>query len=101
MTLSDFLTLSETNKKNEVERAKLLCYYHYKETGETTFSMTLISELLQQSGFNSPNKSRLKDNLLKGRSRSFLLSKDKRELYFIPVVLQQLEKDFGSKWKNK
>jgi len=101
MTLSDFIDLTDINEKSEAERAKLLCFYHYKETGELLFSMTLISELLQKCSFSAPNKSRLKNNLTKGRTRSFLLSKEKSEqLYFIPVILEQLDKEFGAKWVN-
>lgn len=101
MKISDFIVVSELINKNEAERARLLCFYHHKETGESFFSMSLISDLFLKSGFSAPNKSRLKNNLIKGRTRSFLLSKEKADqLYFVPVILEQLEKEFGSKWKN-
>lgn len=100
MTLSDFIALTELNKKSEAERAKLLCFYHYKETSEEYFSMSLISELIQQCNFCAPNKSRLRTNLIKGKTRSFLVSKGKNGLYFVPVVLQQLETELGSNWEN-
>ena len=101
MKIYEFVELTELNKKPENERAKLLCFYHLKETGEELFSMALISTLLQQSGFLAPNKSRLKTNLTKGRNHPFLLQKDKSEqLCFVPIVLQQLENEFGIKWNN-
>lgn len=101
MNLHEFVELTELNKKPEIERAKLLCFYHFKETSEDSFSMKLISELMQQSGFLAPNKSRLKANLIKGRNRAFLLQKGNSErLCFVSIVLQHLENELGTKWKN-
>lgn len=63
MQILDFIEKTDLSKQNECEKAKLLCFYHYKETGTTVFSMTLISELMINSGYNAPNTSRLKDKL--------------------------------------
>lgn len=60
MKLLDFIDLVNLNKRSETERAKLLCFYHYKETGECQFTMTIISNLMQQYGDNAPNALRLK-----------------------------------------
>lgn len=91
----------ELSSKNEAERAKLLCFYHYKETADTTFSLTTISTLMESCGFSRPNISRLKDNLIKGKNKAFLLSKaDKGKLQFIPAVLQSLDKEHGNMWKD-
>lgn len=60
MKILDFIEKTELTQKTECEKAKLLCYYHYKETAESAFSMSLISDLFVQCGFNTPNSSRLR-----------------------------------------
>lgn len=86
-------------EKPEVERAKLLCFYHYKEDGDTAFTMANIAVWLEECNFNRPNPSRLKDHLIKGKGKSFLVSKTvKGAIEFVPTVLQILERDFGSLW---
>jgi hypothetical protein len=62
----DFVKSNDLASKTQLERAKLLSYYHYKENGESTFTMTSISELMVNAGFNAPNTSRLKESLTKG-----------------------------------
>ena len=62
MKIIDFIDRTELSNKSETEKAKLLCLYHYKENGEQQFSMTQISDLMLQCGFNAPNTSRLKNN---------------------------------------
>lgn len=99
MKLIDFINKTELSNKTEVEKAKLLCFYHYKESGEKQFSMTQISDLMVQCGFNAPNTSRLKNNLVKGKNKLFLRAKTNSSiLEFIPVIFQNLEKDLGNLW---
>lgn len=99
MKIIDFIEATELNTKSESERAKLLSFYYYKETGNQQFSMTQISDLLVKSGFNFPNTSRLKNNLIKGKGKTFLKSKSSSTmLEFIPAVIQSLEKDWGKLW---
>lgn len=96
-----FIESSELANKLEIDRARLLCFYHYKETGETEFSMATVSMLMENAGFSRPNSSRLKERLVKGKGKAFLLSKsDKSKICFIPAVLQSLEKEFGSLWQD-
>ena len=63
MKILDFIEKAELTEKSECERAKLVCYFHYKETDSAVFSMALISDLFAQFGFNVPNRSRLKEKL--------------------------------------
>ncbi len=99
MKIIDFINKIELINKSETEKAKLLCFYYYKESGEQQFSMAKISELMLQCGFNSPNTSRLKNNLVKGKSKSFLKSKTNPSmLEFIPAIFQSLEKELGNLW---
>ncbi len=101
MQLIEFLKLTNLETLLEVDKAKLLCFYHYKETGQSQFSMMDINELMIRCGFNSPNLSRLKDKLIKGKSKSFLLIKaGNGSLEFIPAVLQRLEQEFSDVWND-
>ena len=63
--------------------------------------MAIIARLMEQSGFNRPNISRLKDKITKGKDKCFIfLPKDRSKLEFIPVIYQTLEKEFGTFWEN-
>lgn len=101
MELLEFMELVDLNGKSESERAKLICFYRYQEFQEREFSMSIISEMLIQCGFSAPNTSRLKDKLLKGKNKSFMLVKnDKNRIEFIPVAVQSLVKELGSAWND-
>ena len=101
MELLKFMELVDLKNKTEPERAKLICFYRYQEFQERDFSMTTISETLVQCGFSAPNTSRLKDKLLKGKDKAFMLAKnDKNRIEFIPVAVQLLIKELGSAWNN-
>ena len=101
MQLLQFIENTKLNTCAEADRAKLLSFYHYKETGNCHFTMAQITELLQKSGFNAPNASRLKDKLLKGKGKVFLMCKgSKAEYEFIPIILQSLEQEHGALWTD-
>lgn len=101
MRLFDFIRNNDLANRRESEKAKLLCYYHYKECGESIFSMSKISELMVHAGFNAPNSSRLKDALTKGKTKTFLASKaTKGALEYIPAVFQELEQTLGQAWND-
>lgn len=101
MQLFDFIELTNLNSCIETERAKLLCFYHYKKTGESRFGISLISDLMRNCGFNTPNHSRLKEKLIKGKNKTFLTVKEsKNEFEFIPVILQGLEIEYCEKFAN-
>ena len=93
MKILDFIEKTKLADRSESEKAKLLCFFHYKETDESLFSMPLISNLFVQCGFNVPNSSRLKTNLTKGKEKAFVNSKGKTAtIEFIPAILQSTEK---------
>ena len=99
MKIIDYNDAVDLKNKPENEKAKLLCFFHYKETGNSVFSMSLISELFVNSGFNAPNTSRLKDKLTKGKDKAFVKTRGKvTTIEFIPIVTQVLEKDLGYMW---
>ena len=89
MQLLKFMESVDLVVKSETERAKLLCFYHYKENSEATFTMTNISAWLEECNFCKPNASRLKEHLIKGKGKSFVVSKTvKGSIEFVPAVLQ-------------
>lgn len=101
MQLIDFIEKTELSKQSECGKAKFLCFYHYKETGESVFSMALISDLFIQCGYNAPNNSRLKGKLTKGKEKAFINSKGKTTtIEFISAVLQSMEKTQGTLWQD-
>ncbi|SEO01206.1 hypothetical protein SAMN04488134_103115 [Amphibacillus marinus] len=101
MQLLNFINTTQLDNCVEVERAKLLCFYHYKETGEGIFTMTQIKNLMIESGYNAPNPSRLKNKLLKGKDKIFLPEKkDKSKFIFISAKLQELESSLNELWDD-
>jgi hypothetical protein len=101
MKILDFIEKTELAEKSECEKAKLLCYFHYKETSELIFSMPLISSLFVQCGFNAPNSSRLKNKLIKGKEKAFVNSKGQAAMIeFIPAILQSIERNYGLLWQD-
>lgn len=101
MQLLKFMESVDFAVKSETERAKLLCFYHYKENSEATFTMTNISAWLEECNFSKPNTSRLKEHLIKGKGKSFVVSKTvKGSIEFVPAVLQALERDYGALWAD-
>ena len=101
MQLLKYMEAADLAAKTEVERAKLLCFYHFKEDGETAFIMSNISAWMEECSFSKPNTSRLKTNLTKGKGRAFLGSKaNKNAIEFVPTVLQTLERDYGALWTD-
>ena len=101
MQLLKYMEAVELAIKSEVERAKLLCYYHLKEEGEVAFSLPNISNWMEECNFSKPNTSRLKTNLTKGKGKAFLLSKsDKNAVEFVPTVLQTLDREYGQLWQD-
>ena len=101
MQLLKFMEAVELAAKPEVERAKLLCFYHYKVDGETEFTMANISLWLEECNFSKPNVSRLKEHLTRGKGKSFLASKAvKGAIKFVPAVLQAMEREYGALWED-
>ena len=76
MNLLEYIETIGLNEKSEKDRALHLCFYHYKETGENSFSMSLVSKLFDNCGYSVPTPSRLKSNLTTGKNKTFLLTKN-------------------------
>lgn len=98
MQIIDFITISELSLKNESEKAKLLCFFDFKENSNTIFPMSKILELFLDAGFSTPNTSRMKKKLTK--EKIFRIIKGSNSLEFIPVIIQQLQNDIGKNWSD-
>ena len=97
----DFIDKTNLNYKAEPERAKLVCYYDYKENKTTLFSMSDISKLLQNFGYSKPNISRLKEKLIKGKDKAFIVSNsDNNKIEFLPTLIEVLDKNYGNIWND-
>lgn len=104
MRIFDYVKTYDLAAKTEVEKAKMLSYYHYKETGKNIFTMAIISELMVNAGFNTPHTTRLRESLIRGnrgKGKVFLPSKTKLGvLEFIPAVLQEMDSSIGKAWND-
>lgn len=101
MKILNYIETCNMNEQNEREKAKLLCFYLLKEQKIEEFTMSIISSAFEQSGYNKPNCSRLKANLISGKNKIFISVQNNKELFrFIPTVLQKLERDYGNLWEN-
>lgn len=101
MQLLKFMEMVDLAAKSEIERAKLICFYHFKEADESIFTVSSISTWMEECSFSKPNTSRLKKNLTTGKGKAFLISKaDKNAIEFVPAVLQALERDYGDLWAD-
>lgn len=101
MDLLEFMDLTDLKNKSEVEKAKYICFYRYQEFQENIFSMSEILKTFEEFGFSTPNSSRLKEKMTKGRDKYFIISRsEKNKIEFVPVILQSLIKEFGDKWND-
>jgi hypothetical protein len=101
MKIINFIDILKINEKNEAEKATLLCFYHSKEGDELEFSLSRIASIMIDSGYNAPNTSRLKEQLIKGKNKAFIVKRNSCiTLSFIPAVYQRIEKEIGYLWEN-
>lgn len=101
MKIIDFIDILKINEKNEAEKATLLCFYHSKEGDELEFSLSRIASIMIDSGYNAPNTSRLKEQLIKGKNKAFIVKRNSCiTLSFIPAVYQRIEQEIGYLWEN-
>jgi hypothetical protein len=63
--------------------------------------MSDISQWFIDFGYNQINVSRLKNNLIKGKNKSFVVSRTNKEsLEFIPIQLENLSQELASLWND-
>lgn len=85
--------------QKQVDQAVLICYYHYKETGESQFEPKGIQTLFSDFGFNAINVTRVKKALLE-KHKMRTIKGLQSTLEFIPTVLQELEAQYASLWND-
>lgn len=101
MQITQYIDAVKLKTKTELERAKLICFFYYKENGIESYSMSQITEWMEEWGFSRPNSSRLKTKLIKGIGKAFLVSKaDKSVMVFVPAILQEMDREHGSLWND-
>lgn len=98
MNHADYNKLLDLDKKDQLEKAKYLCYYLLKEYKQTEFSINDICKTFNDFGFSTPNSSRLKTNLIKNKILKVNIKNGK--LVIVPITFQQLEEVLGSNWKS-
>ncbi len=65
MSLSNFVAGSNLLERTEIEKIRLLTFYHYKVTAQTEFTIKDVTTWFQTLNLAKPNSSRLKKNLSK------------------------------------
>lgn len=95
----DFKQAVGLDDQKQVDQAVLICYYHYKETGEAQFEPKGIQTLFSDFGFNAINVSRVKKALLE-KHKMRIIKGMQSTLEFIPTVLQELESLHASLWHD-
>lgn len=99
MKLTDFISNSDLRSKTQEDQAVLLCYFHYKNTGESCFDMQAIGSLFADSGFKPVNATRIKNALIrKGKMR--MVDGLLNTLVFNTVTLESLEKEYALFWTD-
>lgn len=99
MKLLEYKRRTEISSRNEVEKAKLLCYYLYKEQSVIRFSSKIVSEIFIDAGLAVPNFSRLKKKMIENNLIKNTV-KNSGFFEFNQVTFQELEISFGSLWAN-
>ena len=99
MKLLDYKRAVELDANNQINRAVLLCYFHYKSTGEQVFEMKGIQELFSDAGYKQINNSRVKKYLL-DKKLMRIPKGMKTSLEFVPTILQELEQKYSSLWAD-
>ena len=95
----DFKQAVELEDQKQIDQAVLICYYHYKETGESQFEPKGIQTLFSDFGFNAINVSRVKKALIE-KHKMRTIKGMQSTLEFIPTVLQELESQYASLWND-
>lgn len=95
MILYNFIKNNNLDNMNQISKAKYLCFYAYKQNSITLFKISDIQKLFTDAGYDSPNATRLKTGLTKGKYK--ILQPD---LSIIPVKFQELDTLLGTQWED-
>lgn len=95
----DYKQTVALDDQRQVDQAMLICYYHYKETGETQFEPKGIQVLFSDFGYNAINVSRVKKALIDKRKMRTIKGLQST-LEFVPTVLQELDTQYATFWND-
>ena len=102
MKLSEYKNKVNLDDKIQVEQAKYICFYQFKENGITSFAMPEINQWFLDFGYSTINVSRLKSGLTKGKNKCFIISKvNKDRLEFAPIHLENLNLELKDVWEDR
>lgn len=71
--LNRFVEKTDLLAQKEVDKVRLLAFYHHNEQDDFEFTVDLVCDWFEGLGLHKPNKSRLKQSL--NKSRSFVVGK--------------------------
>lgn len=98
MELLKYVKALELNKFTQVEKAKMLCFYLHKEKGIHVFDYKTIREIFIDAGYNAPNTTTVKNNLVKiGVMKEV---KKTKTIEFTHVSIQSLKLEYGNLWED-
>lgn len=91
MDIKSFSKIVDLLNKKEIEKVRLLAYYHQKTSGSPDFSRSHIAEWFSLLGLPKPNLSRIEKNL--SSSREFIKGKTKESYKLHPVTFDLLQSE--------
>lgn len=99
MKISEAKQIMTNGKMNQVAKAAFLCFYHFKETGETEFDMKGIQSLFSDAGYSRINEGRVKKGLISDKKMR-LVHQMQSTLEFVPAILEEYEATYGNCWED-
>jgi hypothetical protein len=92
VNLKQFTTKSDLLSKTELEKVKLLAFYHQSKQPDLEFTMDMICSWFSNLSIGQPNKYRLKINISKSK---FFINGSKEDTYRLHAkVIASLRKEY-------
>lgn len=91
ISLNKFLEKTDLLTQTEINKVRLLAFYHHSYQEDFEFSVDLVCDWFEKLGLHKPNKSRLKQNLSK--SRSFVKGREQEFFRLHANELNSLRRD--------
>lgn len=99
MILLDYIEATHFHSHKQAEQAQLLLYYLYKENEILEYSTKELQSVFSDAGHSKKlNPSRIIRELVKEEILREKNNGNPKEYEFVPVVLQQLERQYSKLW---
>lgn len=99
MILLDYIEATHFHSHTQSEQAQLLLYYLYKENETLEYSTKEVRAMFSDAGQTQKlNPSRIIKDLVKKEILREKSDSNPKEYEFVPVVLQQLERNYAKLW---